>query len=357
MDELRLGPLPAGRGGTDTAAWLRGLQPGQVVRAQVLDSAGGAATLSIGGRQVSAATEVFLPRGAWLNLVVTALTPTLTVTILQPAARRAQAQSPLEQHFQTLLPRQGSVVAPLQALLDPSRRVNLLSLPGVGDAALDSALEELLPLGPPRSAEALRKALAQSGVYYEAGQALRGAQPAAVDLKALLLRLLARIERAQGERLAAGQPLAELARSIDGALATIALNQLVSTPYPGQDTLYWVFQIPFRLGEQVHGLAITLARGAAGEEEEQREWKALLALDLPWLGSIEAEVFLRGSRVSLVIYSQRGPSVGLLEAALPGLQAAFEAAGLQAGVLRVHHGPRARSELDQPPYPGVYRRA
>ncbi|MAT95223.1 MAG: hypothetical protein CME59_21845 [Halioglobus sp.] len=254
--------------------------------------------------------------------------------------------------MQALVPRQGSVVAPLQALLDPARRVNLLSLLGIGADTLDPALEELLPQGPPRSAEALRGAFARSGLYHEAGRALHGAGPAALDLKDLLLRLLAGIERAPG-----GQALAALSASIEGALATIAVNQLVSTPSPGQDTIYWVFQVPFRLGEQVHRLAITLGCGAGGEAGEAREWKALLALELPRLGSLEAEVFLRGVRVSSVIYSPCASSVGLLETALHELQAALEAAGLQAGVLRVHHGPRARSELDQPSYPGVYRRA
>ena len=51
-------------------------------------------------------------------------------------------------------------------------------------------------MGSPRK----QRALSQSGLFYESGLAQRGAQGMPIDLKALLLRLRARVERAQGER-------------------------------------------------------------------------------------------------------------------------------------------------------------
>ncbi|NND68742.1 MAG: flagellar hook-length control protein FliK [Halioglobus sp.] len=339
---------------------------GQVLRAQVVDSAAaGGALLNIAGRQVAAATDIFLPQGAWLSLRVTGLVPTPTVRILDAPLRSQEAPTPLERQTLTLLPRQGNVLTPLQALFDPAQRVNILSLLGARGGVIDPALDELLQQGPPRDPQALQKALSQSGLFYESILALRGAQGAPLDLKAVLFRLLARIDRAQGGRqladagVAARTLLSSLSRDVEGALATISLNQLTASQYAQQDSIYWVFHVPFRLRDGVYGLSVTLGSeeaGGAGEEEESREWKALLSLELPRLGALEAEVFLREARVSAVIYPERDVARELLGAALPDLQSILEREGFEVGVLRVHAGPRSEAGPVQPFQPGLRRK-
>lgn len=363
MDELRLGPAQASRLTADANAWLRGWQVGQLLRAQVVDSAAnGGALLRISGRQVSAATDIFLPKGAWLNLRVTGLEPTPTVRILETPIHSRELPTPLERQTLALLPRQGSVFAPLQALLDPARRVNLLSLLGLAGGDIDPAFDAVVLPGLPRSPEALGRALSRAGLFYESGLALRGAQGTSVDLKALLFRLLARIERARGESQAAGAAahaqLAVLSRDVEGALATIALNQLAASQYVLQDAIYWVFHVPFRMQGKLHGLSVTLASDdkGAGEDEEPREWRALLALDLPRLGELEAELFLRGNRVSAVIYSERPATLRRLDATLADLRTVLARAGFEVGVLRLHEGRRRDAEPGQPTHAGLRSR-
>ena len=350
MDELRLGPTQASRAAIDQPAWQRGLQLGQVLRAQVISSsAQGEALLRIAGRQVAAATDNFLPRGAWLNLRVTGLAPIPTVRILEAPARTGVTASPLERQTLALLPQQGNVVSALQSLYSQGQSVNLLTLLGGRGGLADIPLDQLVLQGPPRSPEALQRALSQSGLFYESGLVQRGAQGMPIDLKALLLRLRARVERAQGERqlLGAGASakmlLAGLGRDLEGALATISLNQLSAAHYAQQDAIYWVFHVPFTLRDQLHALTITLAQeqtADSGGDEEPREWKALLDLKLPHLGKLEAEVYLRATRVSVVIYTAHAATQALLEAALEDLRNTLAAGGFEVGVVRVHLGLR-----------------
>ncbi|GAB5452985.1 MAG: hypothetical protein Hals2KO_33130 [Halioglobus sp.] len=358
MDELRLGFTPAGRGSIDTGAWLRNWQLGQVLRAQVVDtSQAGTVLLRIANHQVSASTNIFLQRGAWLNLQVTGLAPEPTVRVLDTPPRSAELTGPLERQTQMLLPRQGPVLGPLLTLLNPAQRVNLLSLLGASGGDLDPALNTLLWQGPPRTPEALQKALLQSGLFFESDLFRLGAQGAvATDLKALLFRLQARIAAARGDTSALAQvpaaasQLASLQGEVEGALAALSLNQLAASQQQQQDAWIWVFHVPFTLRDEMHRLSITLRREAAdaGEEVPEREWKALLQLDLPRLGALEVEVFLRGVRVSAVFYSGRRSSVLSLQRALGKLEAVLRQHHFEVGVLRAHHGERKQGPQGEP---------
>jgi len=363
MDELRLGPSQTARVAADQAALVRGWQVGQVLRAQVLDSsAAGGALLNIAGRQVSAATDIFLPQGAWLSLRITGLGPTPTVRILEAPIRTREAPGRLERQTLALLPRQGGVATPLQALFQGGQSVNLLSLLGIQGGAEAAVIEELVLQGPPRSPEALQKAFLQSGLFFESGLAQQGARGLPLDLKALLFRLRNRVDRIQADRqlLGAGSAaqtlLAGLARDVEGALATITLNQLSAVQYAQQDAVYWVFHVPFRAREHVHAVTVAVGHGGTGadDNDEAREWKALLDLDLPALGHLEAEVFLRERRVSVVIYVEREETRQLLALSLPALSARLEAEALEVGVVRVHAGSRGTAVSDQPFHAGLY---
>ncbi|MDX1735818.1 MAG: flagellar hook-length control protein FliK [Halioglobus sp.] len=366
MDELRLGLNPAARSSSDLGAFLRSWQLGQVLRALVVDnSSSGSVLLRIGSHQVSAATDIFLERGARLSLEVTGLQPSPTVRILESSSGDARLLPPLERQAQLLLPRQGSVFTPLLSLLAPAQGVNLLALLGVRGGVVDPAWDELVLEGPPRSPEALRKALTQSGLFFESELARQGPQGALpVDLKALLFRLLAKVTRARGEQQGAGGRaaaalLASLQQEVEGALATISLHQLAASTQRDQDAWIWVFHVPFRMRDELHGLSVSLRREpAAGDEQEQeRQWKALLALDLPRLGSVEAEVFLRGSRVSAVFFSSHERTVRRLEGALALLEEALRGHAFDIGVLRVQRGPRETAADEQPWRAGLYQSA
>lgn len=364
MEELRLGLAPLARGQTEMGAWLKSWQLGQLLRAQVVNTAqAGGVTLRIANHQVSAATDLFLQKGAWLDLQVTGLLPAPKVRILDAVARSVEPQNPLERQAQILLPRQGDVLRPLLTLLDSAQRVNLLSLLGSRGGVVDVDFDSLVLPGPPRSARALRRAMLHSGLYFEAalGRHAADSPPPQTDLKALLFRLLAGVTAARAEQQAAGGANAALTllstfqAELEGALATITLNQLSASAQRAQDGWLCVFHVPFRMQDHLHGVSITLRREArATPAEPEREWQALVVLDLPQLGALEVDVFLRGNRVSAVFYCQRDHAIHGMEAGMAGLTGALQGHGFEVGVLRVHRGSRESSGDDLPWRAGLY---
>ena len=61
---------------------------------------------------------------------------------------------------------------------------------------------------------------------------------------------------------------------------------------------------------------------------------------LPRLGTIEVEIFVRGSKVSAVFYSQSEQTVRIMEERLPVVKAALETRGLDLSVVRCQLGSR-----------------
>ncbi|MFT5767719.1 MAG: flagellar hook-length control protein FliK, partial [Halioglobus sp.] len=68
--------------------------------------------------------------------------------------------------------------------------------------------------------------------------------------------------------------------------------------------------------------------------------KVLLSMSLPKLGDIEADLFLGGNKVSVVMYAQAQHTAELLNSRLPKLRAGLESYGLNVSVLLCHQGQR-----------------
>ena len=82
-------------------------------------------------------------------------------------------------------------------------------------------------------------------------------------------------------------------------------------------------------------LTITEDAPQPGEETQPPPWRTSLALTLPQLGDIRAELTARGSTLSISIACSETESARILDSELRGLDAGLRAAGLEPLALKV----------------------
>ncbi|HEX8962910.1 MAG TPA: flagellar hook-length control protein FliK [Rhodocyclaceae bacterium] len=306
-----------------------------------------------------------LPEGAkpgdTLELVVIDRTPRAFVAQLagQPAQQQALAEayphatlSPAAQLIGSLLPSEGETPQPAPL----NRGQPLLEQPPVRGSDL---------------APALAKAVAQSGVFYEAHQAqwvagqrpieqlllepqaltpqaatlARHSQPGGTNSPeepavaerrpappSLLQTLFGKEEKTEGA--AVQSQSSSLAHAVPQELRPIVQQQLdaVATlrlvwhgeAWPNQP-LEWEI---VREDEQ---------RAAADAGEEQTHWRTRLRLDTPRLGHVDASLLLTPDGVRMSIATPIGATAADLQEAAPELAAALEAAGVPLLSFTVKH--------------------
>ena len=244
---------PAGEG----AAALR---PGELVLGQLVEARGaGEGILELGGRLLHAFYPEGLTAGERLVLRVASLGPPLVLQLPDPV------QEPLAQ---LLRPPGTGFASAVQTLLAQGAE-------GLGPAEREllAGIQRLLsvPTSPADMSQALQRFLTRSGVFHEAHLA-GGRDPQ--DLKALVLRLLPRIE--QGP----------LARALESVLGHVEA-------YQARSVLDGVPVIPLVLiwgGETVRGEWVVEERSTQGAEGTAASGSLRLRLDMPHLGHAEVAV-------------------------------------------------------------------
>ncbi|MEZ5480927.1 MAG: flagellar hook-length control protein FliK [Porticoccaceae bacterium] len=196
---------------------------------------------------------------------------------------------------------------------------------------------------------ALQKALQQSGFFLESQLrqlVLSGGYLPEGDIKAELLRILDRVNRKIGAK--SGDTEEELdalfllKERLESGLAGITLQQVASFKRNEGGHQGWFFEIPYRTDDGVETLTILIERDNASldEHEDRQDWKVLLSLELKPLGEMQAELFLRGKRISVVIYSEQEKTAQLVNSQLDALKLGLESRGLEVSVLRCQSGIR-----------------
>ena len=212
-------------------------------------------------------------------------------------------------------------------------------------AAVKAAISQLLALRMPFSglitAETVKQAIAQSGLFLEA-HLTETESPAAPDLKSALLTLQRALTAAPAAEPAprahpvitappvrdavltgqaparptlstgddVGVVIQHLARGVDGAVARQVLHQLASLP-DGQTTA-WMFELPL---ETPQGAAIAQfeiqrdGRGQQGGEDAAKGWRLRFSIDIEPLGPIHIHLGLNGERAQVVVWAERETSL------------------------------------------------
>tara|TARA_R110001592_G_scaffold363398_2_gene687958 strand:+ start:28480 stop:29586 length:1107 start_codon:yes stop_codon:yes gene_type:complete len=336
--------------------WLKSWQVGQVLQALVTDKMpSGDLVLRIGAQQVTATTDIPVQKGAVLTLEVKSVTPVPLLTVRSSTETLAGQVDPLRAQLQMLLSRQGKVTDPLTTLMDPARSAKILALLGVGRGATVELIKHAAlfeQLSDPRQ---LREAVNRSGLFLEPRLlqlALSGETELAPDLKADLLRLREQLDQALlaslNKKGLMNEPLRAFREQVDGALATISLHQLAAHGPGERSNAIWLVHLPFQTQDTAHCLSLSISRNSSqgkADEETEDDWKVLLDVSLPNLGTIEAELYLRSNKLSVVMSSEIEATARLMQEHLSGLRTALESRGMEVGVLRSNQGSR---NVDQP---------
>lgn len=249
---------------------------------------------------------------------------------LRVAAREPQLRFTLEPDAETTpqLPRLSETARFITALLAESEKLPLTAQKVVGPPLLD---------GPPQNssaiAHALRNALADSGMFYEAHQAQW-----AVDKRsfaALLREPQARLrplpaENTPGLLTSDLPPLKELPVHRDALtvvrqqLETLETRQLVwqGTLWPGQTIEWQVGEAPAH---------------AAGDDGDGHEWQSRVQIALPRLGAIDATLVVSARGVRVHLRADTHDAATLLDANRQSLQRALADAGVPPLAIGVVH--------------------
>ncbi len=136
----------------------------------------------------------------------------------------------------------------------------------------------------------------------------------------------------------------DLLRQTETALARIQLHQLASQPREAErGLLEWLFELPVRRGDDIDLWSIRFAReqtdSHAKKRRAQHSWSVQLAFDLPGLGPVQAQISLRGERVSTRFWAGQEQVLPLFRDNLQALQKMFGDAGLEVGELDCVPGP------------------
>jgi hypothetical protein len=362
MEDLQLALTPARVDQKNFGLWLKNWQIGQVLQALVTDKRpSGELVLRVGSQQITATSDISVQKGARLMLEVTGLTPTPNLKIINaPIAGTLSGlqlnTAPLAAlggHLQVLMPRQGRVEQPLTTLMSFSGNTSILALLGLKEGFLQRLSKSLSQFESLSASKELKKAIGESGLFFESKLLQRGGLGLQDDVKTLLMKLLARANQAlsgQASVAASGKSAAEqtvllnLKSEIEGAMATISLNQLASSQHGERGATAWLFDVPFQLQELLYSLSLRIERddhqGRGEDEDKEKDWRVALSINLPQLGQIEAELFLCGSKVSVVMYSERDDTAGIIASQLDSLKSGLQSRGLDVSVLLSHQVSR-----------------
>lgn len=306
---------PVGRA---AAVALANLEVGTHVTALVeLARADGTVRASINGRPFELRLPFNAQRGDYIALRVAAREPQLRF-ILEAGGDPAPAAASLSETARFIT-----------ALLAESDKLPVTTLAAAGAPLLDSA-----PADSRAIADALRHALADSGMFYESHQAqwIADERPLATLMREPQARLAPLGDDLNSEPAAPAAPqLKELPVHRDALtvvrqqLETLETRQVVwqGTLWPGQ-TIEW------QVGEEP-----SQSRAAP----EERAWQSRLRLTLPRLGGIDATLSVSSQGVRINLRATSEESAAVLEHNRQSLRDGLANAGVQAlGIAVIHAG-------------------
>ena len=369
MEELQISLTPARVEQRNFGLWLRTPQVGQVLNAVVADKLpSGEMVLRVGAERVTASSDIPLQPGARLLLEVKQVQPQITFRVLgagsmpNVAAPEAMSEAFKLQRQATALQAPKDGLAPLFSLM---RALGSGSLQALGlDRAIVRQLQGALKSSDELTqADALIRAIQGNGTFHEsllAHGTNTTAGLAADDLKGQLMRAVfkvrANLEDSDKLGLEAEHVglLETLRSALEGGLKLITHNQLGSVPAEQtQLPQQWLFDIPFRYGEDVHNIGIQIFEDGADDRAVEgavpKTWTAHLSLSMPGLGATEIVVKLVGDKISVDLTGSEQGTLALFLRSQQSLTAGLESRGLKLDRLNVVHDPGlSRPHSDAP---------
>jgi hypothetical protein len=301
---------------------------------------------------ISAVSSPILTEIAQIAAVGPALVTTTPAVEPAPAAPASPAAALAQMVGEAATTQDG--LAPL--LADLTAALNAPGLPDNARGLISQILASQTPLAEDASAEDVRAAANNSGLFLEAALAAEAAQPdgaaapVASDLKAQLLRLIAALAPvAQGPGRApgtstpppvAGGPLAGqspaiaslvagadpraaaavLSHEAQAALARVQLSQAASATQAG-DTTRWMFEAPVQTpgGSGVAQFEISRDGKGGASAAAAPTWRARFSLDVAPSGPVHAELALSGGKLRVTLTAESDAARQAMQAEAPQL--------------------------------------
>jgi hypothetical protein len=345
------------------------------------------ALLELAGQRVAVQLSQALPSGIGQQLKLEVVTPgaIAALKILTPPTPETNN---IAQALRATLPRQ----APLPPLL-----ANLALI------ARDSS-NPLLPHGPrlplpqtvvdltrtvveqlPRpetltTADGIKQAIAQSGLFLESKLAQNLQQPTAfpisttipIDFKggllSLLVSLLSLIKSTPGTSATPAntqttnptplpthnptaaqatlnpsmnlqQALTELLRNVESGVARLQLNQLVSSAPEEDGKRNWLLELPLRNGEHIDLIQLCIEKEKKQHGKKQAVlWAVTLSLAPKGLGPVQARISFANNIINTSFWSESPQTTTFIQENLQILKQRYREVGLTVGTLNAHEG-------------------
>lgn len=346
MEELQLALTSARVDQRNFGLWINNWQVGQTLNALVLGQRpGGELVLRVGGQQITATADIPVQQGANLLLEVKQLRPVPTLRVLNPAPEAGAAR--LNGTLQLMASTSTGMATPPLATV--AQAVQAVQARGALPAGVVDALSQMLrQISRPErltQPEGIARAFRESGLLFEshlrAGAQGTGPMPVpATDLKASLLRSLARVDAALArvEALAltpAGvEDLLALKRELEGGLGRVTVHQLNSVPQDPGAGRHWQLEIPVQVAGDFHNLRIELEEerrrdhAAPARDDEEAPWRVTLKLAPEAIGAVEVRLRLQGDEVSARFAAARPEIRHLFDAGMLQLTNALASRGI-----------------------------
>ncbi|WP_127477488.1 flagellar hook-length control protein FliK [Sulfurivermis fontis] len=228
------------------------------------------------------------------------------------------------------------------------------------------AMELLSRLADPQrltTADGLRQAINQSGLFLEARLARGDTSALQQDFRAGLLRLLGAVQEqmaapasAAPRSGAASTPalnpgrLLELSQHIEGALARVKVQQLQTLNAQTGPDPAWLLELPLRHGAGQEVMRLRIQRESGSNHGSGAPgWSVRLHFDSAQHGGVDSVVTLLGGKVGVSFWAEQPATAARFQQHLEELRGQLQHAGLEVAHLRSVAG---RATLSEEPVPG-----
>lgn len=212
------------------------------------------------------------------------------------------------------------------------------------------------------TADGLRQAINQSGLFLEARLARGDTSVLQQDFRAGLLRLLGAVR----EQMAAPTPAAprgaavpvttlnpalllELSQHIEGALARIKVQQLQTLSAQGGPDPAWLLELPLRHGAEQDVVRLRIQReGGSSHGNGSPGWSVRLHFDSAQHGGVDSIVTLLSGKIGVSFWAEQAATAARFQQRLEELRGQLQHAGLEVEHLRSVTG---RASLNDDPVP------
>lgn len=135
------------------------------------------------------------------------------------------------------------------------------------------------------------------------------------------------------------QALTELLKSVESGLARVQLNQLISSTPDDDGKRNWMMELPMRNGENIDLIQLHIEKEKQQQgEKETVLWAVTISLTPTGLGPVQARISFANNIINTSFWSENGQATDFIRDNLPILKRRYGEVGLTVGTLHAREG-------------------